>query len=521
MTRTLVFSLACACVVVGCASNERTRVEVHVEAASGVKAAMTGLRLRAAGAAGSQMLFDDSGQLATQASEQTLSRLDRWPIRVELTPERGEAGRRFSFEAAAIDATGTEIAVGRIHGTYRDGIVSYASIYLADECTGVACPRADTTCQVGTCVDAQAVLLDAPPTLGGPDGGATPCLANQICATVDGAGGPYELLAVMLYSTSFDPEGPSLPTPQVRYLPVVQPVLPIRVVVDLTQPIAGAVPASSYYVGIVGFASDADSVPVPVVDAWALQSTTRFIGAGSTVDLGAVTLTAVPRVDLPGTPGDDRDDRVTCPGASSSNCAPCCRRVNAAGSCDVTDAVSCTGPNGASFLRCDGPEDCSGGEVCCGSPGDDHVCVDAADCNPRARACHGRADCPLADACITSTFDELGHCDADDPATAGDDRAGFRVCGESLTCDLSASFCCSGASFVCLANGQICSPPSYPKVCDGREDCPEGEACCFTGTDSNTCGASNCIYKICHTDEDCFGGTCTGTSASGGGRLCE
>lgn len=352
------------------------------------------------------------------------------------------------------------------------------------------------------------------------DSGGGMCPAGHLCAEVSGEASGIRLLSVALYPAGFDPEDPNRPSPVVRYLPVMDPVLPARVDVDLAAPIAGAIPSTQYVVGIVGFVSSEEVSPIPDLDVWWLSPSARFVASGATIDLGAVSLVPVPRVDLPGTPGDDRSGRVVCPGVTSNECSACCRRINAQSSCEAASEAECTGPHGATFRSCDGPEDCGGAEECCGAPGEAHRCVASGTCNPRHLACHQADDCPSAGGCLLGSSDEIARCDEDDPSTQGDDRAGMRVCG-TTSCALASTYCCTGGGLYCLAVGQTCTGAGLSLVCDGPEDCASGRVCCMGGSGQATCTSSACAYPFCHTNVDCPVGKACSASVSFGGAACQ
>jgi hypothetical protein len=75
------------------------------------------------------------------------------------------------------------------------------------------------------------------------------------------------------------------------------------------------------------------------------------------------------------------------------------------GPCDQSDKICCASALNADCsardncgleqqLRCDGPEDCRQGKVCCIYDGAT-LCSDAQDCDENVRACHSDADCTL------------------------------------------------------------------------------------------------------------------------------
>jgi hypothetical protein len=99
-------------------------------------------------------------------------------------------------------------------------------------------------------------------------------------------------------------------------------------------------------------------------------------------------------------------------------------------------------------------------------------------------------------------------------------------CG-SMTCEASTPVCCAeqgdaGFAERCIAEGDACE--GLRLACDGREDCPGGDACCvdFSGgifAATATCGDSACDLQVCNDAADCPGQLCcppTGTSGPEG-----
>ncbi len=263
--------------------------------------------------------------------------------------------------------------------------------------------------------------------------------------------------------------------------------------------------------------------------------------------------------------GDEGAGYVRCGRVSCAKSQPCCTTntlsvlSECAADCGATEAT----------ITCDGPEDCSAGQVCChrfgatgltteclgapaSPPGDASVSADAsapADASPPDAgeaallcatlpgenhiACHTDRDCggsgnaPLCRA-DGSRRDFLGYCiaDPDDPSTPGHDEPGLLSCGDpdhdgtAVTC-LNTDICClsrvDATAAGCTAKGR-CGFSEVQIVCDGPEDCAAaGQACCFMpesskadgGTEpgSSTCAAecAEGAIKRCHRDVDCGG----------------
>lgn len=99
--------------------------------------------------------------------------------------------------------------------------------------------------------------------------------------------------------------------------------------------------------------------------------------------------------------------------------------------------------------------------------------------------------------------------DGDDPATPGDDRAGYVSCkssrsGSSLTCGPGLGCCpdpINAGTPLCAQTRSECGfPMAFMVSCDGPEDCPTGVACMITRS-GQICG--NGYYSLCHSDADC------------------
>jgi len=115
-----------------------------------------------------------------------------------------------------------------------------------------------------------------------------------------------------------------------------------------------------------------------------------------TLDAGAGTsdLAILPPVDLGSAPDllSIGYEGVRCGGDVCVDAEFCCASLGTR-SCMSPGGVTClTGKH----VRCDGPEDCGGGEKCCASY-DGTVCRD--NCGTPATFCHTTADCGEADYC--------------------------------------------------------------------------------------------------------------------------
>ncbi len=134
---------------------------------------------------------------------------------------------------------------------------------------------------------------------------------------------------------------------------------------------------------------------------------------GSVTGGTRVEVTDAPRcaADVANTPGIDCPGYVSCGGdLMSPHVCPtathsCC--VSGLPSEDTVNCyegkTACRGPEARN--PCDGPEDCTGGRVCCVTPPNAQViteCRAAADCDERSEGtvfCHTDADCPSGKLC--------------------------------------------------------------------------------------------------------------------------
>jgi hypothetical protein len=95
-----------------------------------------------------------------------------------------------------------------------------------------------------------------------------------------------------------------------------------------------------------------------------------------------------------------------------------------------------------------------------------------------------------------------GSAEAD--ATPGEDCRQVVTCGEIGPCDLARYRCCLGV----FGPDDTCSAaPSCGTedaiFCDGREDCANGQTCCFEGGQSSCQGTCATGYTMCHVDAEC------------------
>ena len=113
--------------------------------------------------------------------------------------------------------------------------------------------------------------------------------------------------------------------------------------------------------------------------------------------------------DDPTTPGIDCPDVLSCGGSMEAPTAcptsthSCCASGPTEASCyEGTQCGEALIPAG-----CDGPEDCSDGQVCCVQPHNGFVtgCVD--DCQGGFIQCHTDDHCPLGESCLQNQFHEF------------------------------------------------------------------------------------------------------------------
>ena len=287
---------------------------------------------------------------------------------------------------------------------------------------------------------------------------------------------------------------------------------------DFTAPVEGDY-SGERYVAIVVFLSAEDRDGVPGVDYWYVTPEPRAIGSGDSLDLGPVTVERIPVTDDPTTGGNEGVGVVFCIDRLHEDAGPtefscdvgqsggCCLVPGKAGTCG-TD--SC---NDSVVHDCDGPEDCSVGEVCCGEPWEGHQCVPSGECEEK-QACHDASDCEEQQAaCVIATegMANIAYCVGAEPSTPGDDRPGKVECGPELVCD---DLCCINAMSPAYECGVDTCPSSQVQVtfaCDGPEDCPDDAYCCEGYTGDQDCAESCTQTTVCHVDADCpdDGTTCS------------
>ena len=93
-------------------------------------------------------------------------------------------------------------------------------------------------------------------------------------------------------------------------------------------------------------------------------------------------------------------------------------------------------------------------------------------------------------------------------------------CGGGATCSIAAGeHCCEDATLHCSTGA--CGYHEYD--CDGPEDCPGGEVCCFPG-DRAACraGCAPTGVVLCHAASDCPAGQvcCLGFVLGAGDGMC-
>jgi hypothetical protein len=119
------------------------------------------------------------------------------------------------------------------------------------------------------------------------------------------------------------------------------------------------------------------------------------------------------------TPGDDRNTSVSCGGMLGAEIPcdlaseSCCVTGFASDAATCHAGTACTAGTGNRAV-CDGPEDCSGGQVCCVDiVNGTTACINAATCPLTApfQMCHSDADCPAGQTCGSeATFKWWGYC---------------------------------------------------------------------------------------------------------------
>jgi hypothetical protein len=259
-------------------------------------------------------------------------------------------------------------------------------------------------------------------------------------------------------------------------------------------------------------------------------------------------------------PGDSRMDFVACDTTSCSGADVCCSSSRGIYNyCEV--AAECGDTDGS--FDCDGPEDCKADEICChvtadGAPSFDedriHGACIAAEIAPETQetdggvpvdaglpvrqcvgplqhvACHKNSDCadapgtPLCHPASLRGF--IGYCSAqaDDPATPGNDDPALVGCGDAdhdgvgTICIRDEQLCCLSGDNSRIAACTVheeCGGSALQVLCDGPEDCNDGNVCCYAPKHDDADGgvveaATACQESCeepaltrCHTSEQC------------------
>ncbi|MDQ3036057.1 MAG: MopE-related protein, partial [Myxococcota bacterium] len=142
-----------ALAVLGCSPT--TEVIVLVDAQAGARTLARSLRVRVIGTDGTTRLDET----------RTIDGTSRWPLRLPLVPEGGDASRAWTVEATLTDATGASVSRARSRGGYVAGAARESLLCLYDGCGSDACACGDASCETCRattgapgCVDARAVL---------------------------------------------------------------------------------------------------------------------------------------------------------------------------------------------------------------------------------------------------------------------------------------------------------------------------------------------------------------------------
>jgi len=141
-------------------------------------------------------------------------------------------------------------------------------------------------------------------------------------------------------------------------------------------------------------------------------------GGGDTGDTGdsSGTDAAVGGSDSGGGGSDGSTDNADAAGGGDFMGIPC-----AGDTCQAGTEVCCAGEGGLTCeatcdtvsFACDGPEDCTGDNICCGSGADGTICATAADCGAGDGdvICHTADDCPEAgQECCMPPQADVGTC---------------------------------------------------------------------------------------------------------------
>lgn len=144
-------SIVALLVLTGCAKNV-TEVALTVEAGSQIRAMTGAVHLVVRGGPASGTGYDDPPAIDVDIPVGSgASRA--FPLHVAVAPQNGDASRRWSIEASALQSgTQTVLATARVRGSYVDHRSLAIELVLEDACLGTVC-GADQTCRGGSCVD--------------------------------------------------------------------------------------------------------------------------------------------------------------------------------------------------------------------------------------------------------------------------------------------------------------------------------------------------------------------------------
>jgi hypothetical protein len=146
----------------GCGADVPTGARVVIEADPEVTTRLTALEVSVLGGPAGGPLVQKRAEILEATSTPPL----RWPVRLTLAPEGGDASRIFAVIAVARDASGPFVRA-RLDGTYSPRETRLYTLRLEGACVGVTCGD-EQTCRDGICEDAG----PPPPIDGGrPEGG--------------------------------------------------------------------------------------------------------------------------------------------------------------------------------------------------------------------------------------------------------------------------------------------------------------------------------------------------------------
>ncbi|MFT3924118.1 MAG: hypothetical protein QM778_16400 [Myxococcales bacterium] len=97
------------------------------------------------------------------------------------------------------------------------------------------------------------------------------------------------------------------------------------------------------------------------------------------------------------------------------------------------------------------------------------------------------------------------------PAAAsslGQDCAGVVECGNAHECDVTKDHCCLVFGGFGDACGSSPCENNWPVLCDGPEDCQQGQSCCFQGGPTSCQSVCDADKVLCHQDSACPSGKC-------------